>query len=104
MSDLTEREDGQDRLNPAGDLRVISNVHHHLYVRQSVDHLQDEMFHPAAPESEATHDDQVYEKQLGATNYLLTQAHRSQAIYDSSPPNRVLGYLFCPLPADSLSL
>lgn len=48
-SDLTEREDGQRRLHPVRDLRVIPNVHHHLQVRQPVNHLQHEMLHPTAP-------------------------------------------------------
>lgn len=50
-SDLTEGEDRQCRLHPFGDLRVIPHVDHHLQVRQPVDHLQDEMFHTAAPEA-----------------------------------------------------
>lgn len=50
MSDLTEGEDGQRRLRPFGDLRIISDVNHHLQVGQPVNHLQDEVFHTAAPE------------------------------------------------------
>lgn len=54
MSDLTEGEDRQRRLHPFGDLRVIPHVHHNLQVRQPVDHLQDEMFHTAAPEADVS--------------------------------------------------
>lgn len=54
-SDLTEGEDRQRRLHPFGDLRVIPHVQHHLQVRQPVDHLQDEMFHAAAPEARRRH-------------------------------------------------
>lgn len=49
--DLTEGEDGQSRLHPVGDLRVIPHVYHQLHVRQPVDQLQDEMLHSAAPAS-----------------------------------------------------
>lgn len=52
VSDLTEGEDRQRGLHPFGHLRIISDINHHLQVGQPVYHLQDEVFHPAAPEDD----------------------------------------------------